>query len=212
MPPRLLLLDMDDVVYAYDRAARIAVLAAGTGLDPERIERAIWGSGFQDAADRGAFATVDAYLDGWRERLGVGVSRALWTEARRAGMTPVPGVFERLAPLAEGGAVAIGVLTNNGPLLHAERETLVPELARLAGERFLVSACLGAAKPDPDVYVRALDRLGFAPAETLFIDDRADNVAGARSAGLRAAQVRRSAVALDQALLEAGLPGAGAAS
>ena len=41
------------------------------------------------------------------------------------------------------------------------------------------------AKPAPDIYRLALDRLGFRPEETVFIDDLAENVAGAEAAGLR---------------------------
>jgi 2-haloacid dehalogenase len=41
-------------------------------------------------------------------------------------------------------------------------------------------------KPDPAIYVRALERFGLRAEDTVFIDDRADNVAGARSVGMEA--------------------------
>jgi epoxide hydrolase-like predicted phosphatase len=46
------------------------------------------------------------------------------------------------------------------------------------------SAEEGIMKPDPDIYLRTLDRLGRKPAETVFIDDFAHNVAAARELGL----------------------------
>lgn len=39
-------------------------------------------------------------------------------------------------------------------------------------------------KPDPAIYRLALHRFGVAAADALFIDDRADNVAGAESVGM----------------------------
>lgn len=43
---------------------------------------------------------------------------------------------------------------------------------------------LGHAKPSPSYFEAAVERIGIAPQEALFIDDRADNVASARSVGL----------------------------
>lgn len=41
-------------------------------------------------------------------------------------------------------------------------------------------------KPDPRIYLRCVEGLGLAPAETCFIDDKEVNVSAARDAGLRA--------------------------
>ena len=47
---------------------------------------------------------------------------------------------------------------------------------------------LGVAKPDPAYFVRAVELIGAEPSSVLFIDDLADNVAGARAVGLQAEQ------------------------
>lgn len=44
---------------------------------------------------------------------------------------------------------------------------------------------VGILKPDPRIYEIALDRLGTAPDETVFIDDQPFNIEGAEQAGLR---------------------------
>jgi epoxide hydrolase-like predicted phosphatase len=57
------------------------------------------------------------------------------------------------------------------------------------GESFdqvLISAEVGAAKPDPRVFHLALERLGVSPTEALFVDDFIENVEGARAVGMRA--------------------------
>lgn len=47
---------------------------------------------------------------------------------------------------------------------------------------------VGAAKPDRAIYDAAAEMAGYDPAEILFVDDRADNVAGAIAAGFEAVQ------------------------
>lgn len=42
----------------------------------------------------------------------------------------------------------------------------------------------GVAKPDPRAYALVCERLGAAPGDCLFLDDRAGNVDGARAAGM----------------------------
>jgi putative hydrolase of the HAD superfamily len=46
----------------------------------------------------------------------------------------------------------------------------------------------GAAKPDPAIYRHTLDELGTRPEETLFIDDKRENVEAARALGMQAIQ------------------------
>jgi putative hydrolase of the HAD superfamily len=49
----------------------------------------------------------------------------------------------------------------------------------------LSSCYLGMRKPEPAIYERALDILGRPAERILFIDDRAENVAGAMAAGMK---------------------------
>jgi HAD superfamily hydrolase (TIGR01509 family) len=49
----------------------------------------------------------------------------------------------------------------------------------------VISCEVGVSKPDPRIYQLCLDRLGLPAAETLFVDDRADNIEGAARIGLR---------------------------
>ena len=48
------------------------------------------------------------------------------------------------------------------------------------------SAEEGVQKPDAEIYTRALSRLGVAPQEAIFVDDRLENVEGARRVGMHA--------------------------
>lgn len=57
-----------------------------------------------------------------------------------------------------------------------------------AFDELIISAEVRLAKPDPRIYRLALERLAVTPAETIFVDDMAENVAAARSVGLHALQ------------------------
>ena len=94
---------------------------------------------------------------------------------------PVDGMVDLIAELERDG-VPLFAITNFGAEFWADfRPT-----ARLM-EPFrdiLVSGEEKLAKPDPAIFTRAIARFGVDPARSLFIDDRADNVAAAESVGL----------------------------
>jgi putative hydrolase of the HAD superfamily len=62
----------------------------------------------------------------------------------------------------------------------------------LLGPQFDGVGCLtlsfeiGAAKPEPAIYLRCLESLGVEPGEALFVDDRRENVEAARVLGIDA--------------------------
>jgi epoxide hydrolase-like predicted phosphatase len=55
-----------------------------------------------------------------------------------------------------------------------------------AFDLIVVSAEEKVMKPDPKIYLRTLDRLDCKAAESIFIDDFAENIAAARSLGMKA--------------------------
>jgi len=59
-------------------------MARSIGLEREAIIEAIWTSGFDEAADKGAY-TADEYLVETQRRLGVAITPGEWVAARRAG-------------------------------------------------------------------------------------------------------------------------------
>jgi len=204
----LVLFDMNDVLCRYDRAARIAGLAAITERDPEAIEAAIWGSGFEDSADAGTLG-ADDYLQGFGARIGHPLTLGAWAGALREAMTPLPAALA-LAQAA-GRKARIAVLTNNNFLIAREIAAVFPDIPRIFGKAFHVSAEFGVRKPDPEVYRRCVARLGLPAAATLFVDDSAVNVAGAEAAGL-SAHLHSTVEALTERLRREGLLPAAEAS
>ncbi|AGA33109.1 Phosphoglycolate phosphatase, prokaryotic: HAD-superfamily hydrolase [Thioalkalivibrio nitratireducens DSM 14787] len=61
-------------------------------------------------------------------------------------------------------------------------------------DTIVFAAQTGAAKPDPGIFREAVSRLGVIPGETLHVGDSfAEDVAGARAAGLHAVHLQRDA-------------------
>jgi len=181
---RAVIFDMDGVLCHYELNKRLAALSRLSGRAPAEIERAIWGSGFEEDADSGVYASGDDYLRAFAERLGHPIRRAEWIAARRGSMTPMPEVLSLAATL--GATAKIALLSNNGPLTQDTFAELFPEAAALFGHAAFFSWSFGIKKPEPEIYRRTTRLLDVAPADAVFIDDKAHNVAGAAAAGLTA--------------------------
>ena len=189
MRPRIgqLLLDFDGVLARYRRERRIAHLAAHAGAGFDRVHAALYGSGLEARYDAGAIATGD-YLRALGEGIGAPVDEDAWLAARLAATEADPQALARV--LALDGGLPLAILTNNGALMARAIPRIVASLLPRLEGRVLCSGPLGGRKPDPQVFGRALDRLGWNPATTLFVDDLFVNVQGARAAGLHADSVR----------------------
>ena len=93
------------------------------------------------------------------------------------------GALDVLGELAASNRYLLGALNNEA------RETNEYRFERFGLREFfkmeLTSCYLGLRKPEPAMYKRALEILGRPAERILFIDDRAENVAGAVAQGMR---------------------------
>ena len=65
-------------------------------------------------------------------------------------------------------------------------------------DRIFISAELGLAKPDPEIYQRVITELKQDPSTMIFIDDFIENVEAARKAGLNAIHFKTREQALGE--------------
>ncbi|HEX5756188.1 MAG TPA: HAD family phosphatase [Arenimonas sp.] len=180
--PALLLFDLDGVLVRYDRATRVQALAERCGVSMQEVAQALFGSGLEDAADRGQLDTR-RYLGALSELLGTPVTVEDCVHARAQSMHAEAAVLD-LARRA-GRHCRLAIFSNNGSLLREQLRAMCPSLFPLFDDRVRVSADLRACKPEPDAFRRCLESLEVDAGDTLFIDDNAGNVHGARMAGLR---------------------------
>ena len=65
-------------------------------------------------------------------------------------------------------------------------------------DTIVISAEVGIMKPDARIYQLALEKLGVAPAEAVFVDDFIVNIEGARAVGMYAIQFTRPYQTLEE--------------
>ena len=181
--PKLVLFDFDEVLVDYRRDVRCAHIAEAVGARSEEVRRALFRSGLENRCDRGELELPD-YLEALRRQYGLMVPQDVFIAARQAATRARPEMLtlcEQVHPQA-----AIGVFTNNGRWLGQHLAKVAPAVSALFARRTVTSGQLRAAKPEPKAFLSCLQALGFSPASTLFIDDRPENVEGARAIGIDA--------------------------
>ena len=196
---RAVLFDLDDTLFDHRRSARAALAALhrvhGRGTDLDAFERqhtrflevmhreVLAGRVGLDEARRERFRRVflefDIALSDPDVDAVASAYRSGYMTARRA----LDGAAELLTALRRHAR--IGIVTNN--LLEEQRDKLdYCGLAPLV-DALIASEDVGVSKPDRGIFDIALDRLGAAADEAVMVGDSwANDVAGARHAGIRA--------------------------
>ena len=80
------------------------------------------------------------------------------------------------------GQFKLGILSNAGDATLEKLVGLYP-FDRVF-DVIVISAEVGFAKPDPEIYQIALDRLGSQAGETVFVDDLPENIAAGQAVGI----------------------------
>jgi putative hydrolase of the HAD superfamily len=183
LPGRTVIFDYGEVISFSQSAADRAVIErlAGVEGDTEKFWRAY--SAHRDGLDQGG-AGVAAYWQAIANELGATWDQArvheLWVADFRSWLSVNPAVIEVLADL-RAGATRLALLSNAGPdygsyFRHGPLRDFF--------EACFVSGELGLLKPSPEIYHHVLDSLSVTPAEAVFTDNRAANVAGAEAIGI----------------------------
>lgn len=154
-----------------------------TGLTPERFEQLYWAD--RHAYDEGKLNGVtfwqnfarDAKLDLSRNALDDlnALDARMWT-------THDPRMVTWQAKLKRRG-LRTAILSNMGDAVLANIERTFAWIQNF--DALVWSYQLGIAKPDPAIYRHALAQLQTAPEETLFIDDKRENIEAAVELGMR---------------------------
>jgi putative hydrolase of the HAD superfamily len=104
--------------------------------------------------------------------------------ASKTSLTPMPESLALLEELRRTGATKLYVLSN---MSHTTWEYLAPRHDFWKGfDGLVISAQIRMVKPDRAIYRHMLSTFALDPAETVFFDDRPDNVAGARAEQIKA--------------------------
>jgi HAD superfamily hydrolase (TIGR01509 family) len=156
--------------------------------------------GYRDL-ESGAIAFVDFYdfiCDKAGYRGSLRDFQAVWSDFFDG---PMPGIEDLLERVRERYRVAF---LSNSNEVHAN---VIPrKFAALfrRDDRFIFSHRFRCAKPDPEIFRRALEVIGALPQQTVFVDDMVENVIAARALGMKAYQYQ-DALSLSEELGREGL-------
>ncbi|HQY90518.1 HAD family phosphatase [Caldilinea sp.] len=152
------------------------------GLQPGEAEYLVYNSEMGQQAQRGEIAAAELW--GWLQtRLGcddaalTAFRQQFWGGDRLN--APLLALVRRLRPHYQTAIISNAM----DDLLQTL--TVTYSIAD-AFDLIVGSAAEKIMKPAPEIYLRALARLGRTPEAAIFIDDFAHNVAGARAVGMAA--------------------------
>lgn len=154
-----------------------------SGLAAERLDRFYWKD--RQAYDEGKLTG----LEFWRKLVGeAGLTLSepaiaelnlwdarMWTRGDGA-------MLDWQLALKQRGLLT-AIVSNMGDAVHEHMERELDWLGRF--DVLVWSYQLRVAKPDPAIYRYALERLGTRPEETLFLDDKQENVDAAVALGMK---------------------------
>ncbi len=197
-----ILFDMGSDLVRFEPAEFIAKLHLGLA-DAEALRREVFRSADWVRLDRGVFTQqqmIDAACARLPARLHPYVADLVlhWDADR----PEVPGMYELVRELAENG-YALYLLTN-ASIRHREYWPAF-RYAPFFGDRIMLSAAWRLMKPEHEFYEKAVELLGFDPAESVFIDDQPVNVEGAEGCGIPGIVFHNDVPLLRQRLRERGV-------
>ena len=163
------------------------------GLPPGLVNSTVAGAGSGGAwarHERGELDT-EAFLVAFADELAVAgydVDTAELMRRIKAALRPRPQFLSAISRLREAG-IGVAAVTNNWEPFGDD-----PIVSRF--DVFVESVVEGVRKPDPEIYRRALDRLGCEPSSAVMLDDLGPNLKTARAMGMTTIKVEDPAEAL----------------
>ena len=170
------------VDFTYDEA--YSRMQALSGLGRDEINARLYASSLAKDFEMGRIGS-QAFVGEVNRRMGTALSMAefaeLWSSVFHQTPLIPASLLERLRR-----RYRLVLLSNTNPLHFQMIRETYPHIAHF--DALVLSHEVGAMKPDPAIYRAAIDQANCAPRECLFFDDMAENVQGARAAGMNAEQ------------------------
>jgi 2-haloacid dehalogenase len=170
--------DMAGVLVEWDADALYGQVFAGRGRDRDHFFNHVFGDAAQSAISAGE--PMKDLLGGLLEKHPDWCSeiKLYWDRWDEMVVGAIDGTVAVVSELKERGH-RVYVLGNWG---REEFDRALPRFDFLDWfDDILLSGDCGILKPDPGIFEIAENRFGLVPEQTVFIDDRSDNVAAAIS-------------------------------
>jgi HAD superfamily hydrolase (TIGR01509 family) len=186
--PKFIYFDLGNVLLTFNRHTACEQLAALTGVSADSVWGHLFDSGLQDRYEHGELTSEQIYEEFCRSSLGDSKDWPQYAAFHRANSdifrlhVPIIGIVAHL----HAAGYPLGILSNtcdeHWKHVANGRYTVLQRYFR----EVVLSFELRCAKPDVKIFLAAAERAGCDPGEIFFTDDRPENVAGARQAGIDA--------------------------
>jgi len=179
--PDFMYFDLGNVLLFFDHGLAMRSMAKIAGVDPARMRSLIMDSDLQIEYETGLISGEE-----FIERIAAGLGKSLDTREmlQAAADMFIPNL--QILPVIEHvkqAGVPIGLLSNT---CQAHWEWILEQRYVSVVDHFgpiVLSYEAKSMKPDSQIYRVAEQHAGCAPEKIFFVDDRHDNVEGARRAG-----------------------------
>ena len=185
MTIQFIFFDLGNVLLEFSHERGCHQMATVAGISSAQVRRAVFDSGLNDRYERGEITTEQFHKE--FDRLSNTTTRfdaliGAWNDIFEIHTRTVPIVTNLYA-----AGYPLGILSNTCPA-HWEHMVKQYPLLTTLFDPFITSFEVQAMKPDAKIYESAAAQVKVAPEEIFFVDDRAENVEGARRCGWHAVQ------------------------
>jgi putative hydrolase of the HAD superfamily len=185
-----LLFDLGRVVINIDFGKAVACWAGHAGCTASDLAARYVRDEVYQHHEVGRISDAD-YFASLRASLGIPLTDEQFLEGWNAIFAGEMPDIETLLARA-GKHLPLYAFSNTNPAHVAHFPTVYAHVLRHFREMFL-SSSIGLRKPDTAAYDHVVKAIGVPAARIVFFDDLAENVEGARGAGLHAVQVKSTA-------------------
>jgi len=180
---RAIFFDVDDTLYTTSRfaeQARRAAIAAmiDTGLagDPDALYRELleviheFSPNYPNHFDKLLLRLPPGSHSGLNPAVVIAAGVVAYHETKARELTPFDGVLDVMTALARTDLIR-GVITHGTTIKQAEKIVRLGIYRYLTPDAIFISDQIGISKPNAKIYQRALDAVGVAPADAVYVGD-----------------------------------------
>ncbi|NWG13596.1 MAG: HAD family phosphatase [Acidobacteria bacterium] len=179
--PRCLYLDLGRVIIDIDPRRFAANMLNLAGVGREQLQAVFLDEGLAHRFESGAMTDEEFHQEACR-RIGRAISWPDFLSAWNSIILPHTILPEDLV-LRISRKIPLWAISNTNSIHFNYIRQHFPILDHFSG--FVVSHEVGALKPDPQIFLAALNKAGVQAEEALFTDDQEENVEAARRLGIR---------------------------
>lgn len=194
MTPAVLYFDLGNVLLSYSHRQMIRQMADVAGVPDDVVRNVLFGASGDNTVqwqyEVGRLSTDD-YYEYFCQQIGTRPDRRRLEHAACDIFEPIDASFQLVRRLAAVGH-RLAIKSNINPLhwqfVTDGRYDVLSKIGQPGGVFgwAVLSYEAASMKPDGGIYRAAIEKAGVPPEQIFFVDDREENVAGARELGIDA--------------------------